>query len=314
MIYKTAQSAVPATMLPARRVANTGQSVGSVATLQRMAIQSPVVMQQAALQAAADGGRAPMQMVAMTAQHAYDPRCKTLVADDTLQRAVNVIESSGSWTITGRPAFIRTTLLTRYLVAQWNATHADEPDQQLDASNVNLSDEELDRCHSRSWQEIRDDLVEAYLNGGIDKTFFIESSDALYGSSPHLDFHVNMATARDAVLAGPTSNNVKELCGHLNSAPHNLRLDDSVTNQFIGAAADPRLRFNSDDEAEMSDDTEQNMAYSSQYAPMSPGGTTFFNSSAAHVWEHGRMPVSEIPPHQRPLLFPGYDDSSDSDS
>ncbi|WP_131802376.1 hypothetical protein [Yoonia tamlensis] len=282
--------------------------------LQRMAIQSPVATKQAALQVAADEGRAPVQMAALTAQHTFDCAPVSSAAGDTLQRAVSVVNNGGTWTVSGRPAFIRTTVLTRYLVAEWNDTHADEPDQQLDASSVNLSDEELDRCHSRSWQEIRDDLVEAFLNGDIDQPYFEGSSDALYGSNPHLDFYANMVIARNAVLAGATTNNVKVLCGHLNSAPHNLRLDDSVTNRFIGAAADPRLRFDSDDEAEMSDDTEQNMAYSSQYAPMSPGGTTFYNSSAAHVWEHGRMPVSEIPPHQRPLLFPGYDSSSDSDS
>ncbi|HEX2060528.1 MAG TPA: hypothetical protein VHK90_07295, partial [Thermoanaerobaculia bacterium] len=155
---------------------------------------------------------------------------------DVVQRALEVEEDNGVWSITGRPSF--RSVVRRTVIAKWNEKNPSDP---LPAK-ANFTDEELAACHIYSWESIRTD-VENYLNGNMTAKEFVAATDALYGATPSdAEDYDGMVERRDAVLAGPTEAKVKALCKWLNSATPNLRVGNQKPNASIGGKLDPVVR------------------------------------------------------------------------
>ena len=160
----------------------------------------------------------------------------------------------------------------------------------------NLTDEDLDRCHKVSFNDI-EDLVVSYLNGGVSDTDFIQITNSLSNPTQYKEIgkwrSFMMSQKKTGASPAMIVQSANKLLGILNSSIANVMLGNASTNRSIQAKLDLHFQETSSGEYSLTP-LSRNLATSfvgyTSGVPYSPGGQHISSSSS------GNVPVGSLTP------------------
>lgn len=160
----------------------------------------------------------------------------------------------------------------------------------------NLTDEDLDRCHKVSFNDI-EDLVVSYLNGGVPDTDFIQITNSLSNPTQYKEIgkwrSFMMSQKKTGASPAMIVQSANKLLGILNSSIANVMLGNASTNRSIQAKLDLHFQQTSSGGYSLTP-LSRNLATSfvgyTSGVPYSPGGQHISSSSS------GNVPVGNLTP------------------
>ncbi len=170
------------------------------------------------------------------------------------------------------------------------------------AGDANLADEDLDRCHKISFNDI-EAIVVSYLNGSTSQSDFINLTDSLKAPQQYKEVGKWRTFLANDLSTGASATDVcahaNKLLSILNSSLFNVILGAASTNRSIQEKLDLHFHQNSSGDyslTPLSRSLATTWTGHTSGVPYSPGGTTIKSSSS------GSVPYGNLTPTTKGLI------------
>ena len=188
-------------------------------------------------------------------------------------------------------------LLKREVVKEYNARTG----KSL-AGDANLADEDLDRCHKISFNDI-EALVVSYLNGKTTQSDFVNLTDSLRAPKQYAEVGKWRSFLANDLSTGASPDDVcahaNKLLSILNSSLYNVILGAASTNRSIQEKLDLHFSQNSSGDyslTPLSRSLATSWTGNTSGVPYSPGGTTIKSSTS------GKVPYGSLTPTSKDVI------------